>query len=176
MRREAVRQSAQDRAEVAVPQAKTAAKAWTRTSRQPPDDTTGNFASFASTQPFASLSTFRKRHNRFHQGQSFAQRSLTSESLTAPLPRLRRTLSHEGEREKYYLSPRPLWGEPASAAKRPGRRFANTVSKSGEGLRHQIIFGFVSVRKEPPAIHSMPAVPICRYHRPICWQARWRAD
>ena len=130
----------------------------------------------ASTQPFASLSTFRKRHNRFHPGRSFAQRSLTSESLTAPLPRLRRTLSHEGEREKYYLSPRPLWGEPASAAKRPGRRFANTVSKSGEGLRHQIIFGFVSVRKEPPAIHSMPAVPICRYHRPICWQARWRAD
>ena len=68
------------------PEAKTAAKAWARNSRHPPDHTTGIIASFASTQPFASFSYLRKRNNRFHQGRSFAQCSLTSESVTALLP------------------------------------------------------------------------------------------
>ena len=78
---------------------KIATKAWARTSRHPPDHTTGILASFASTQPFASLSTHRKRHNRFHpgrsRGRSFARRSLTSESeFKVPSPALSGTLSH----------------------------------------------------------------------------------
>ena len=89
VRRKAVRQSRRDRAEVAVPEAEIAAKAWTRTSRHPPDHTTGILASFASTQPFASLSTPRKRQYRFHPGRSYAQRSLTSESHYFVLARLR---------------------------------------------------------------------------------------
>ena len=65
----------------ASPMAKTAAKAWTRDFASTAGRHDRHYCeSFASTQPFASRSTLRKRHYRFHPRRSCAQRSLTSES------------------------------------------------------------------------------------------------
>ena len=88
-RREAVRQP-EGVADVQFQEAKTAAKAWTRASRHSRTNRPAYLRELASTQPFASFLPPRKRHYRFHPGRSYAQRSLTSESVIfQPHPEVR---------------------------------------------------------------------------------------
>ena len=67
------------------PEAKTAAKAWAQFA-----STAGlhdrHFRVGCARATLRLLHYPRKRNNRFHQGRSFAQRSLTSESVIAPSP------------------------------------------------------------------------------------------
>jgi hypothetical protein len=89
-RREAVRQPA-GVADVQFQEAKIAAKAWTRAPRHSRTNRPAYLRELASTQPFASSHSPRKRHYRFHPRRSYAQRSLTSEShFTSPQMQLTR--------------------------------------------------------------------------------------